>query len=338
MQYYYLIAGLTEYPFDIDNAVSGGLRVDVPQVKAQVMAGLSPRDRRAVELLYTYYDIENIVGYVRGSKLPFNELGNLSPEDVALLMNRTASSSEGDTATLLPEELAEREAELSIPGSVRAIVNRYKVSGTAAAGAAVPEPDDFVPLGADDLERELFLSFYRVCGALSGGGGGDGWAWFDLWPGSFTVPEYLRRWAEYDRTVRNIVAAYKARQLGLSAEQKEGMIVEDDVELREAYVQGQAQDFGMRDRFPYTEELLQVLETEDFVERERKMDELRVRMADDLAEHDYFGIGRVMDYLIRLNILHRWEALDAERGRGNFREMVSALTDPEKITEAVAAK
>lgn len=330
MQYYYLIAGLTEYPFDIDNAVSGGLRVDVPQVKAQVMGELSPADRRAVELLYTYYDIENIVGYVRGSKLPFNELGNLSREDVALLVDGTVSGS--DEGTLLPEELAEREERLAVPGAVRMVVDRFR-SGTAGEVNA-PEPEDFAPLSVDDMERELFLSFYKACGAASSVRGG-GLALTDLWPGSFTVPEYLRQWAEYDRTVRNIVAAYKARQLGLPAERREGMIVEGNRELRDALVGGQAADFGMRDVFPYTEELLQVLETSDFVERERKMDELRVQMADDLAEHDYFGIGRVLDYLIRLNILHRWAALDAERGRGDFREMVSALTDPEKIAESV---
>lgn len=334
MQYYYLIAGLTEYPFDIDNVVSGGLRVDVPQVKAQVMAELSPGDRRAVELLYTYYDIENIVGYVRGSKLPFNVLGNLSREDVKLLVERSVDGQEG-AGQLLPEELAEREAELAVPGAVRAIVDRFR--GGNGEDGRVPEPDDFAPLGVDDLERELFLSFYRACGAVSVNGEG-GFSLSDLRPGSFTVPEYLRQWAEYDRTVRNIVAAFMARKLGLTAEQKEGMIVEPNAERRDALINGQAQDFGMKDVFPYAEELLQVLETEDFVARERRMDALRVQMADDLAEHDYFGIGRVMDYLIRLNILHRWASLDAERGRGNFREMVSALTDPEKIAESVSAK
>lgn len=328
MQYYYLVAGLTEYPFDIDAVVSGGLRVDVPEVKAMVMGELSPTDRRAVELLYTYYDIENIVGYVKGTKLPFNELGNLSRGDVALLVDGTVDSAAGgDIGTLLPEELAEREAELAIPGPVRAIVDRYKNSNAAAGGASAPDPEDFAPLSLDDLERELFLSFYRACGAFSGN--------YLPW-GDAVLPEFLRRWAEYDRTVRNIVAAYKGRQLGLAPELKAGMIVESEPELRDAYINGQAQDFGMKDRFPYTEELLQVLETEDFVERERKMDALRVQMADDLAEHDYFGVGRVMDYLIRLNILHRWAALDAQRGREDFRELVSNLTDADRIAEAVA--
>lgn len=325
MQYYYLVAGLTEYPFDIDAVVSGGLRVDVPEVKAMVMGELSPADRRAVELLYTYYDIENIVGYVKGTKLPFNELGNLSREDVALLVDGTVAEG-SDIGTLLPEELAEREAELAVPGTVRAVMARFKAGSDMSQGTAVPEPEDFAPLSTDDLERELFVSFYKACGAFSG----DCLSWRGA-----VLPEFLRRWAEYDRTVRNIVAAYKGRQLGLVPELKAGMIVEPNAELRDAYVNGQAQDFGMKDRFPYTEELLQVLETEDFVERERKMDALRVQMADDLAEHDYFGVGRVMNYLIRLNILHRWAALDAGRGREDFRELVANLTDADRIAETV---
>lgn len=334
MQYYYLVAGLTEYPFDIENAVAGGLRVDVPEVKARVMGELSPEDRRAVELLYTYYDIENIVGYVRGTKLPFNELGNLSREEVALLAGRSSAESVGD---MLPEELAERERNLAVPPTIRLAMDRFRGRTGEEGNTATPQPDDFAPLGVDDLERELFLGFYKACGALPGGRE-TGFTLSDFRPGRFTVPEYLRNWAEYDRVTRNIVAAYKARQLGLTAEQKEGMIVEPDAERREAYLSGQAPDFGMRDVFPYTERLLQVLETEDFVERERRMDELRAEIADDLAEHDYFGIGRVMDYLIRLNILYRWSSLDAQRGRENFREMVSSLTDPDKIAESVDAR
>lgn len=330
MQYYYLIAGLTEYPFDIDYMASGGGRVDVPQIKAQIMSELAPGDRRAVELLYTYYDIENIMGYVRGTKLPFNELGNLSREEVALLVDRTVEGQDGG-GQLLPEELAERLERLAVPGEIRSVMDRF---GGAANGSALL-PEEFEPLSADDLERELLLSFYKICGAISAVDGGGLFSLAGVWPGGFVVPEYLRRWATYDRMMRNMVAAYKARQLGLAEERKEGMIVETDAELRGALLNGQTTDFGMKDLFPYAEELLQVLETADFVERERKMDRLRVRVADDLAEHDYFGIGRIMDYLIRLNVLYRWTTLDAERGRKNFRELVSALADPEKIAETV---
>lgn len=321
MQYYYLIAGLTEYPFDIEHAAaegggSSGSRVDVPQIKEQIMSELTAGDRRAVELLYTYYDIENIMGYVRGTKLPFNALGNLSRDGVALLAD--GKIEEGGSETLLPEELAERLERLAVPGTVRLALDRF-------AGRVEQTGEDEEgrrPLSADDLERELLESFYRICEAegvcVCGGG---------------RVPEYLRRWAGYDRTMRNIVAAYKARQLGWPEELKEGMIVESDGEVKEALLNGQAADFGMKDRFPYMDELLQVLETADFVERERKMDVLRVRVADDLAEHDYFGIGRILNYLIRLNILYRWAALDKERGREDFRELVSALTDLDKGAE-----
>ncbi len=314
MQYYYLIAGLAELPSDVDTAAAGGGRgIDVPQVKAQIMEQLVPEDRRAVERLYTYYDILNIMGYVRGTRLPFNELGNLSRDEVALLVDRKAS--EGEEA----DEVAERLERLALPGEIRMAVDRFKGYGA--------EDEEFAPLSAEDLERELFRIFYRICGA-DGGSISVAGIWGRRAAKDGAVPEYLRRWAEYDRETRNIVAAYRSRQLGLAAELREEMIVEDDPELREALVNGQAADFGMKDRFPYMEELLQVLETPDFVERERKMDALRGTMADELAEQDYFGIGRIMDYLIRLNILHRWAALDTAQGRESFRELVAVLTGP----------
>ncbi len=316
-----MVAGLTEYPFDIEAAAAGGLKIDVPEIKRMIITELSSADRRAVELLYTYYDILNIVGYVKRTGLPFNVLGNLSHKEVALLVDRTV---EGEAeGTMLPEELAAREAELAVPGAVRAVVERFR-------GGAQEEGGELAPLSVDDLEKELFLNFYRVCEGAADGGG-----WIGL---VARLPEFLRRWAEYDRTVRNIVAAHKAKQLGWPEEIRARMIVEEDPELREAYVTGQAQDFGMRDRFPYTEEVLQVLDTEDFVERERKMDALRVRMADDLAEHDYFGVGRVMDYLIRLNILYRWSALEAGHGREEFRKLVAGLTEAEAIGRATAGR
>ena len=118
MHYYYLIAGLTEYPFDIESVAAGnGVRVDVPQVKAQIIDELTPADRRAVELLYTYYDIRNIVGYVRGTRLPFNELGNLSREEVAFLVDRQAA--DATAAGEAEEEVTERLERLAVPREVR---------------------------------------------------------------------------------------------------------------------------------------------------------------------------------------------------------------------------
>lgn len=321
MQYYYLIAGLAEYSFDTHLAGDG--KLDVPQVKRQIMADLSDGDRRGVELLYTYYDIENILGYIRGTKLPFNALGNLSPEQVAFLVDGNALP-DGET---LPEDLAIFEQGLVLPSSIRLIVDRFKGRNPGEL-----ETEDFEPVSAQDLERELFGSFYKTCGSDD-----DNWGGISGRILKNNVPEYLRHWAEIDRMIRNITAAYKARALGLSVELVEGMIV-DSTELRETLLTSQAADFGLKGEFVYMEALLSVLETEDFVERERKMDALRWDIADDLAEHDYFGIGRIMDYLIHLNILHRWVALDAASGRENFRTLVTGLTDADTIAQSVEGR
>lgn len=54
--YYCLIAGLREYSLDAEKK-----GFDAPAIIAEIKEELSARDRRTVELFYTYYDIENIV-------------------------------------------------------------------------------------------------------------------------------------------------------------------------------------------------------------------------------------------------------------------------------------
>lgn len=324
MQYYYLVAGLPEYTFDTSLAASSGggtgsgTKLDVRTLRDQIKSELSDADRRAVELLYTYYDIENIINYIRGSKLPFNELGNLTREQVAFAVDY------GTGAETLPEEMADIERGLTLPSSLLLIIDRFKGRNPGEL-----EPEEFQAVAADDLERQLYASFYKACGGNNTVGGFSVMLKGD-------VPEYLQKWADIDRMVRNITAAYKARAMRLPAELVQGMIV-DTTELRETFLTSQAADFGLKGEFPYMEALLSVLETEDFVERERRMDLLRWEIADDLAEHDYFGVGRIMDYLIHLNILHRWAALDPAFGRESFRSMVAGLTDADTIARSVDA-
>ena len=74
--YYCLIAGLREYSLDAEKK-----GFDAPAIIAEIKEELSARDRRTVELFYTYYDIENIVS-LRAGREHFSALGNLSREEL----------------------------------------------------------------------------------------------------------------------------------------------------------------------------------------------------------------------------------------------------------------
>ena len=88
--YYSLVSGLREYTLDSDRK-----GFDPLAIRAEVLEELSSSDARQVELLYTYYDCENLAAR-RAGRTAHNALGNLTAEQI---------HEELQHPSLLPEEL-----------------------------------------------------------------------------------------------------------------------------------------------------------------------------------------------------------------------------------------
>lgn len=283
-EYYCLIAGLAEYSFDTD-----GRKLKVRELRDEIKAELSAQDLHSLELLYTYYDIENIINHINSSSLPFNQLGNLSLEEIAQEID-PKTDDQFDESDNTPSRL---------PSSIRLIIDRYK-------GRIDPETleEQEPELSASEVERLLYRDFYLMC--------------------EQSRCQFLKEWFDTDRKIRNISTAYRARVLGL--DYLPMLVGSGDVESM--LITSQAADFGLRGgEFEYAEALLQVLETQDFVERERNMDTLRWSIVESLTEQEYFNIATLLAYLIKLNILYRWAALDKQVGQERFRSIVGTLTN-----------
>lgn len=74
--YYCLVAGLREWTLDADTK-----GFDAKAIVADIVEELSSDDARAVRLLHTVYDCQNIIAR-RAGRTYHNPLGNLSPEEV----------------------------------------------------------------------------------------------------------------------------------------------------------------------------------------------------------------------------------------------------------------
>ena len=74
--YYALVAGFREYA--LDGETKG---FDIEAILAEVFEVLSSKDKKTVELLYAYYDCENLISRHNGSST-HNPLGRLSSEEV----------------------------------------------------------------------------------------------------------------------------------------------------------------------------------------------------------------------------------------------------------------
>lgn len=370
-RYYCLIAGLADFGLD---ATEGGL--NWRELRAEIRDEVTGGDRRAVELLYMYYDIDNLIGTIRGTNLPFNELGTLSQQQIcAEIRHREAvvlgrghhdstefydasdyyDESDGEVSGEITAEWADKfsvsgtsgESGESggvgrfvsrLPGAMALLLDRYvylafrdKLPQGGGVGAsddldAMLETDaaNFADvdnlanlanssgsaMSVEHLERELYQAYYAMC-EQSGSA-------------------FLRRWSAVDRMTRNVVAVSVARELGLNAM---GMVIGNSRFERllladygsDVYNMSGEVNHDLVDIFPLMGAVQEVLSITDFVEREHKMDDLRWRVIDALNEKQYFSIDVLLGYLVKLNIVYRWLALDKEFGRQRFNVIVDEL-------------
>ena len=271
--YYALVAGFREYALDAETK-----GFDVEAILAEVFEVLSSSDKKAVELLYAYYDCENLISRRNGSS-KFNTLGRLSSEEL-------------DEELRQPSHLAEPIAK---------VVRAY----------ASPESED-----AEDMDltqpfaKALMTAYYKVCEA--------------------SKSRLLREWSKMDRIIRNVVAATVARQQGVAIDQ---VVVGED-SVVESLSRSSAADFGLRAELPFVEQLVAAVADEhNMIEKERKIDNIRWAELSELTTFDYFDLNAVIAYLVKVNMVARWAALDAKVGREMFDRLVSELDGKEMINK-----
>ena len=126
-EYYYLVASLRDWSLDSDTK-----GFDVREILDEIMENLTTSDRRCVDLLYAYYDCENLIAR-RAGRNRLNQLGCLSEEQ-------------------LDEVLKERRYAL-LPKHVAEVVKLY-------VEADDEDRDEDVHLD-ERFERAIFEAYYK---------------------------------------------------------------------------------------------------------------------------------------------------------------------------------
>ena len=128
---YYLVAGLREWTLDSDTK-----GFDVREILDEIVGELTNNDRKAVELLYAYYDCENLVSR-HNKSTRHNTLGNLTTEQLDEVLDKRHYA-------LLPKRVAE-------------VVKLY-------VEASDEDRDDDVKLD-ERFERAVFEAYYAELAA-----------------------------------------------------------------------------------------------------------------------------------------------------------------------------
>ena len=140
---------------------------------------------------------------------------------------------------------------------------------------------------------------------------------------------FIASWFEFNLNINNILAAFVARKYKMNVAE----VIVGDTDVCEMLRTSNARDFGLSETLDYFEPLQRLVETDDLVEREKKVDQLKWKWLEDASFFHYFTIERLFVFLLQLEMIERWVLLDKEKGSELFRQMIQNLKDEVQIPE-----
>lgn len=219
-----------------------------------------------------------------------------------IIGRHNGSSSHNPLGRLNAEEVGEElRAPKHLPERIARVIRAY----AAPDGEDAESVDLQQPFG-----RSLLSAYYEECAA--------------------SKSRFLKAWAETDRAIRNIVAAAEARRRDMAIES----VVVGEGEIAETLRRSSAADFGLRGELPFVEQLIAAVNDErNMLEKERKIDLIRWSEASELSSFDYFDLNAVLSYLVKVNMVARWSALDRKAGREMFERLIAELDGKDLINK-----
>ncbi|MFP4023573.1 MAG: DUF2764 family protein [Thiohalospira sp.] len=138
---------------------------------------------------------------------------------------------------------------------------------------------------------------------------------------SKTKNQFLQQWFEFNQHIKNILTGLNCRKYDLDVEKQligNNWVVEQ-------IAKSNAKDFGLSIDLPYSVDVITLAEKDNFLAREKGLDQLKWDKVEELTLFDYFSIEVVLAYIIKLDIAYRWLGLDEETGREMFRKIIDNL-------------
>ena len=163
----------------------------------------------------------------------------------------------------------------------------------------------------------------------------DEWEWEDLITsfymdyGMDTNNSFVVQWFEFNMNIGNILSAIYSRKYNLPVIEA---IVGNSEVAKTIRKNSNARDFGLgKLDIDYYEHLVRLADEPEIYERERKIDKLRWDWLTKNTEFDCFSIEYIFAWLCKLQILERWNNLNAEKGERVFRQLISDIKSEVEI-------
>lgn len=139
--------------------------------------------------------------------------------------------------------------------------------------------------------------------------------------------EMIAEWFKLNFTLSNILTALIARQNGWNVAD----YVRGENEVNDMIKSNKSKDFDLSREYDFVAEIMKIVDTDDPVEKEKKIDAFKWLWLDEKTFFEPFNIEAVFAYLCKLEMQFRWEMLDPEKGKETFTEIIENLRSEAKV-------
>ena len=134
----------------------------------------------------------------------------------------------------------------------------------------------------------------------------------------------LANWAKISLILGNVIVAYDARDNDENIEYIVGANREIIQIIRDNY---KATDFGLTNEIDYVDAILNMVGTTDIIEREKKLDHLKIELLNMITEQEYFSTDYVLSCVVKINMKCRWALLNNSADKEKFKNIVKSFTE-----------
>lgn len=134
--------------------------------------------------------------------------------------------------------------------------------------------------------------------------------------------KFVRKWFAYNKDMNNVLVAAICRKHGFDVRK---MIVGQGEVAEILRKNLQQKDFGLGGVMDSLQEIMSLVDIDNLMEREKRMDALRFVWLEEATLFVDFSIENVLAYYLQAEMLNRWSLLTVEQGEKVFRELVADM-------------
>lgn len=135
--------------------------------------------------------------------------------------------------------------------------------------------------------------------------------------------KFLRQWFKLEYDIAAIFAAITADAYKLDREK----YIMGGSQLHRLLREGEWEEITYTSEGELYEAMRKIAEMQDLALREQSIDQYKWDRLDEVTFMDIFSINAMLAYLLKLQMLERWEKLDKVQGEEKFKTIVSSLNN-----------